>query len=495
MRDLHGFVKTRHSILDLKPNQKTNWLTFALSKHLLGCCDEAIHIIDIYLDTLRQDCEANGSSVGNNPEFQCNYESSELALYKNQLICEKQEMEQCSSADIDIDYKEPYDHLLSIQHLIKDKYSFLTTKAKYELYLGQFNKAKETYLQLFDTFGATEDYSVHTGYMCCILQLNYQTVSFIYNTLLKHHRTKKVLSGARTLATIIPLSQEQKDILYKEYANGLLKKYPKSHTIKRIPLTLLDYELEEWKDQIGSYIQRQLKRGVPSLGSDLASLFLMETHHSHGTGAGNGGEGGIESYYVIATEPCDIEAHPVYKYLSNLIDEYITSLEQHSKFPSAEQSQDNDTDTEPPSTLLWAWYLRAVFYDLTGQYSKGIEITTKCLNQTPTAVDIYELQGRIYKNAGDIQKAVSSTNEGRLLDKQDRYINNQTVKYLLQAGEEKEALDTIALFTRHESNSEQNIYDMQCYWYEMELGNCLLKKGLLGKALKKFSEYIYITYP
>ena len=165
-----------------------------------------------------------------------------------------------------------------------------------------------------------------------------------------------------------------------------------------------------------------------------------------------------------------------------------TSLEQTSKFPG--NDDDNNDALEPPSTLLWTWYLRAVMYDSIGQYSKAIEMTTKCLKQTPTAVDVYELQGKIYKNAGDINKAVSSTNEGRLLDKQDRYINNQTVKYLLQAGNEKEALETMALFTRHENDPEQNIFDMQCYWYEMELGHCLWKKGDLGKALKKFSKYL-----
>merc|ERR1712038_464875 len=36
MRDLAGFIMTRLTILDVKPNQKMNWLTLALAKHLLG---------------------------------------------------------------------------------------------------------------------------------------------------------------------------------------------------------------------------------------------------------------------------------------------------------------------------------------------------------------------------------------------------------------------------------------------------------------------------
>ena len=493
IRDLSGFAQTRHAILELKPDQKSNWLTFALSKHLLHHIDEAINIIDIYLDTLRQP----GSDVeSNHPEFQCNYESSELALYKNLLLCEKQESSHKNNDnDNDNDrnniYKEPYEHLLSIQHLIKDKYTFLQNKAKYELYLGQFQDAKRTYLQLFDTYGATEDYSVHSGYMCALLQLDFRTISSFYS-LSKHPSTNKIVNGARTLATILPLSQDQKDVLYNDYTSNLLQAYPKSHTTRRIPLTLLHYESKEWKDQIQTYIQRQLKRGVPSLGSDLASLFLLEKNVNDLVGSDCATvTDGIEKIYVIASDPSDIQSHAIYQCISDLVDECIKSLETHSIFATKGTNTD-EHNIEAPSTLLWTWYLRAVLYDLTAEYSKGIEYTNKCLEQTPTAVDVYELQGKLYHHAGDIEKAMSSTNEGRILDKQDRYINNQTVKYMVQAGKEKEALETIALFTRHESDPDQNIFEMQCYWYEMELGKSLQKKGQFGKALKRFGTFLML---
>ncbi len=593
MRDLAGFVKTRHAILELKPNQKTNWLSFALSKHLLGEFGSAIEIIDIYLDTLRdedksinnlsnlntsnddededdngekddnddkdeddndkddndndngsknEDGNENGTTDNNddtakkgkgknkdliiNEEFKCNFESSELALYKNLLLREKVEQQyynqntsqsdktspdesqespsesqesQESSSPSTINYEEPYNHLLSIEHLIRDKYSYLQTRAYYQLHLQKFDEAKRTYHQLFHDYGSTEDYSIHSGYMCCLLELDSDKIHSFYSLLKSENGSTSRNSnsgtgnnvgihGARTLATILPLSSEQKDTLLKGY-DTLVTEFTKSPTIQRIPLTLLDYQSDQWKAKIQSYIQRQLKRGVPSLGSDLASLFLIEKSldSTGSTGSTTG------SYYAIATDSCDVETHPIYEYISNLVDEYIDSLEQTSKFPkttNGDESASDNAEEEPPSTLLWTWYLRAILYELAGQYSKAIDNTKKCLEQTPTAVDVYELQGRLYDLAGDINMAVSSTDEGRKLDKQDRYINNQTVKYLLRAGKEKEALDTIALFTRHESDPEQNIFDMQCYWYEMELGDCLRKRGNLGKALKKYSKYM-----
>ena len=91
--------------------------------------------------------------------------------------------------------------------------------------------------------------------------------------------------------------------------------------------------------------------------------------------------------------------------------------------------------------------------------------------------------------AGDIEAAVDCIDKGRDLDRQDRYINNQTTRYMLQAGMEEEALKRISMFTKHEGNPEQNLYDMQCSWYELELAACLARKEQWGRSLKKYCEY------
>ena len=98
----------------------------------------------------------------------------------------------------------------------------------------------------------------------------------------------------------------------------------------------------------------------------------------------------------------------------------------------------------------------------------------------------YELKARLLQSLGRIQEAVTVLDTGRELDLQDRYINNQTTKYMLLAGNETEALKRISLFTRHEGNPEQNLYDMQCSWYELELAACLARKKEWGRSLKKY---------
>jgi len=430
MRDLTGFVKTRHTMLELKSNQKTNWLTFALSKHLIEDVKGAISIIDVYLETLDKD----------SPDVKKNYESSELALYRNMLI-----------AEIPNNYQDALEDLKKCKHLVLDMHLWLTTKALYQLQLQKYHDAKETFELLLER-GSTEDYSVHSGYMCAILQLSPPTCT----------RALKI-KGARTIANTLPLTDDQKDILLKEYQNTLLDKYPKSAAVKRIPLTLFKCNSQEWKTSIESYMEKHLIRGVPSLGKDLASLILVEK----------------EGEYVIATEPCDIVINPVYQNITSLVDGFVDSLETNGSFPNKEGKQ-------PPSTLLWTWYLRSILHELAAHYSDAIKYIDKCLDQTPTAVDMYEVKGRLIKAAGDINSAAECLDKGRELDKQDRYINNQTVKYMLQAGKEDVALERMALFTRHESNPEQNIFDMQCYWYEMELAACHARKKNMGKSLKKY---------
>ena len=184
-----------------------------------------------------------------------------------------------------------------------------------------------------------------------------------------------------------------------------------------------------------------------------------------------------------------MKSHPIHGILVDLVDSYIVSLTSNNTFPN-----DTTTKTEhPPSVLLWTWYLRANLHEQVAEYANGISLINKCIDHTPTAVDFYELKSRLLELGGDIQEAANVVDAGRDLDHQDRYINNQATKVLLRAGRVEDAANRISLFTRHEAPPEQNLYDMQCTWYELELADCLRKKGELGKSLRKYStSYIYI---
>ena len=432
MRDLSGFLKTRNTILTLKSNQKINWLTYAVAKHMNGDLEGAVSVIDIYIGTVPEDSD----------ELKRGYESSELAMYKNRLLSEMPDNLQVA-----------LDHLDECKKVVVDETAWLMTKGTYQLRLGRYEDAQQTFMSLLKR-GLTEDYRVHSGYMCALLEVDDETC-----------QAAAKLKGTRTLATMKPLTGDQRQALLNIYQGNLAERFPRSAAVRRIPLTLL--EGDELKAAIDVYCRKGLSKGVPSLGCDLSALLLVEE----------------DGKYAPATDPSDVRAHPTTAMITNLVESYIASLSSESKFPNGESS-------ESPSTIMWAWYLRAYLHEICGDYSAGLAMVDKCIEHTPTGVDLYELKGRILKASGDIEAAAECLDAGRDLDKQDRYINNQTTKYMLQANKEDVALERIALFVKHEGNPEQMLSDMQCSWYELELAECLRRKSEWGKSLKKFTSVV-----
>ena len=408
MRDLHGFMETRQALLTLKSNGKPNWLAFALARHMTGDLRGAISVIDIYLGTLTE-----GS-----PELDRGFESGELALYRNSLL-----------AEIPNNYEEALKHLDECEKVVVDRGSWLTAKAKYQLILGDFDAAHESILSLFER-GMTDDFLIHSLYMLCVLKLNED----------KLVKDALRLKGTRSLASFLPLTKEQQQTLRAAYKDELAPLYPKSYAVQRIPLALM--EPDELPAALDPFCRKDLTKGVPSLCSELSCFFLVERN----------------GVLVKAEDPVDIKGHPKFHGIVKMVDGYIESLQSCLKFAPSDESE------EAPSTLLWAMYLRAGLYELEGEYEKGVAMLDKCLEHTPTAVDVYELKARMLRAAGDVKAAVEALDLGRDLDRQDRYINNQTTRYMLMAGMETEALQRISMFTRHEGNPEQNLFDMQCSW-------------------------------
>jgi N-alpha-acetyltransferase 15/16, NatA auxiliary subunit len=433
MRDLEGFAVTRNTLLTLKPNAKINWLAFALARHLAGDLEGAVSVIDIYLGTLTEGSSDLGRS----------YESSELAMYRNSIL-----------AEIPNNCKAALDHLGICEGIVVDRGAWLMRRAEYQLKLKDFAGCRKSVLAMFDR-GMTEEHRTHSLYMCAVVELDDDSVC----------SEALQLVGTRTLANMMPLSVKQKLAIRAAYQTELAPRFGHSHAVQRIPTTL--FEGEELRHAFDQRCRQELTKGVPSLCSELCSFLWIE----------------VNLRYVRLTDPVDVVVHPVYNTITEMIDGYIASLSSCSKFAADDESE------EPPSTMLWAWFLRAGLHELAGEFTEGIVLLDKCLEHTPTAVDVYELKARLLKAAGDIQAAVDCLDKGRELDRQDRYINNETTKYMLQAGREEEALSRISLFTRHEGQAEQQLFEMQCSWYELELAACLARKEDFGRSLKKFSTY------
>jgi peptide alpha-N-acetyltransferase len=203
---------------------------------------------------------------------------------------------------------------------------------------------------------------------------------------------------------------------------------------------------------------------VPSLCSELSSFVWVERN----------------GRYARPDDPLDYASHPVFRMIVELADGFAASLEAEAKFASGGESE------EPPETLLWARYLRAGLCELSGEHGRGLELLDRCLDHTPAACDVHELRARLLRSSGGAAQAAECLDQARELDKQDRYMNNLTTQYLLRAGMEDRAIRTISLFAKHEGSPEQNLFDMQCSWYELEVAELLFRKQEWGRSLKKY---------
>ena len=423
MRDLNGFCDSRYKILNMKSSTKVNWMAFCLSKYLLDQHAEAVKVIDSYLSTANETQSKD-------------FESSELALFKNQILAQ-------------MDVPTALHHLSEIETIVVDKGAFLTAKATYEYQLKMYDKSKQTVLNMFGR-GMTENYRLHCLLQCVVLELE----ATVYETT-DHYK------GTKTIANTVVLTDAQIATL-REIYRELYELYPKSYAIRSIPVSMM--EADEFKTAVDGVCRKSIVKGAPSLCAELHSLLRLKRGDC----------------YVDCTDPFDVASHENYQLFCGMADQYIGQLESVSKFDAS------DPETVENSCLFWAWFLRASLHEIAGQYEQGLELVKKCIDHTPKNVDVYELQARLLRGLGLLDQAVDVLDAGRELDLSDRYINNMTTKYMLMAGREEEALKRISLFTKEAGDPERNLYDMQANWYELGLAACLHRKKDYGRALKKY---------
>lgn len=237
-------------------------------------------------------------------------------------------------------------------------------------------------------------------------------------------------------------TSEEVEKLTKLYSE-LREKFPRSAAAKRIPLDFL--EGDAFKAEVSIYVRPFLTKGVPSLFSDLRPLY------------DHPGKADILEEVILEVE---------------------ASLEASKTLP-------NSSHPEPPSTHMWTLFLLAQHYDRRRQYEKALMKINQAIAHTPTVIDLYLVKGRILKHGGDAVAAAALADEARTMDLADRFLNSESVKRMLQADQVDLAEKTAALFTK-DGDQHNNLFDMQCMWYELASGDSYFRQGKMGKALKKY---------
>ncbi|PLN85391.1 N-terminal acetyltransferase A complex subunit nat1 [Aspergillus taichungensis] len=382
MRDYQGYIQSRSAMLQARPAFRQNWTALAIAHHLAGDLEEAEKVLTTYEETLKTVPPV------------ADMEHSEAVLYKNTIMAEAGKLDKA------------LEHLESVGYRILDVQAVLEMKADYLLRLGRKEEAAAAYTKLLERNSENSIY----------------------------------FDGLIRAKDIAKNDHKALKAVYDEWA----EKCPRGDAARRIPLDFL--EGDEFKQAADAYLQRMLKKGVPSLFANIKALYDN-------------------------TQKRDT--------VQELVEGYVKAA------PQANGAANGD-DTE---FLSSSYYFLAQHYNyhLSRDLSKALQNVDKALELAPKAVEYQMTKARIWKHYGNLQKAAEEMENARLLDEKDRYINSKAAKYQLRNHENDKGLDNMSKFTRNETvgGALGDLHEMQCVWFLTEDGESYLRQKKLGLALKR----------
>lgn len=187
----------------------------------------------------------------------------------------------------------------------------------------------------------------------------------------------------------------------------MIKKYPHSFAIKQ--RFILYTPCNRFEESFKDYIISSFRKGIPSIFVTTRDLIYKD----------------LEKVKVI----------------DKVLSDIITVLESEKKFSG-------QTEVEPPTTILWAYFYNAQHLDWKNQYSESLKMIDKAIYHTPTLLEAYMIKAKLLKHSGSVQSAAEEMDKARKLDLQDRFINSKCAKYMFRAGRIQEAEKIVCLFTR-----------------------------------------------
>jgi peptide alpha-N-acetyltransferase len=467
MRDLSGFVETRRQLLTLRPAQRTNWIAFAVSHHLVCNYEMCLHVLEAYEKTVAEEsekgAEAEGKKTNANEEA---FEASEMLLYKARVLEEGGQFEQAIGLLTD----------KANAKKILDKLGAKEALGRMYRKSDQLQKAKDLYSELIDM--NPENIKYHDG---LFQSIGLPTLSKC-NSSHMAHANKKSKFGDTNAPN---LSKEDRMKMIAEFER-LQKVHPKCIAFGRRIIDLHSCEDDpdgsSFSIALDKYVRPWLKKGIPSLFQSLKDLYNKKQN---------------------------------VELIQRLFESYEKTLRAESRLPPVvnQQQQEEENVEKSQEILVWVLAFLSQHYDHTGQIQQAIDKVDRAITLDPKVVELHTIKSKIMKHAGDLTSASQLSDHARELDLADRYLNCHTVKYMLRAGQIEKANSLAVLFTKDNTpakeaaakdadplNSLKNLHEMQCIWYEYELGKAYKKlctnnatekpssKGFenMGRALHQF---------
>lgn len=188
LRNYEGYLDARYTMLQLRPTARANWASYAIALHMLGKYDQAVAVIDAFIDNLK------------NPPAARDYEHSEFLLYKAQILDEAGHHEKL------------LDFLKDIEPIVADGRSLRELVAKSLLHIGRNTDAEERFR--------------------CLIKENPDNYQYLRG--LEAAVGLRKLQDLQETQIVLETDEQRKEMLdlYRE----LTKRYPRSKAIQRTPL-------------------------------------------------------------------------------------------------------------------------------------------------------------------------------------------------------------------------------------------------------------------
>eukprot|EP00388_Colpodella_angusta_P006287 GDKJ01018731.1.p1 GENE.GDKJ01018731.1~~GDKJ01018731.1.p1 ORF type:complete len:973 (-),score=270.28 GDKJ01018731.1:57-2729(-) len=229
----------------------------------------------------------------------------------------------------------------------------------------------------------------------------------------------------------------------------LQEEFPKANCIARSKML---FASAEQKGEIENFIKGFLRKGVPA-SAVVSMLQAMVTV--------NGLKALVES----------------------ILHNFVIRLRRECR--SFEESpSENDTAEETTDVLVSSLSVYAAFLDFLGRHDEAHAFVDEALSLAPTDVDLYALKGRIAKHDGQFRFAAQLHEEARSMDLADKHLNVRATRYWLRAGETEIARNLIHMFPG-DAAKLPNLHENQVLWWELKMGNALIKRHLKGDISKE----------
>lgn len=394
MRDYEGYVQSRRNMLQQKPGFRQNWTALAIAHHLAGNYEDAENVLTTYEDTLKT------------KPTRSDLEHWEAVLYKNFIIAESGEVEKA------------LDHLEAVGKKSPDVLGVMEMRADYLARLGRKPEAEKAYAALLER--NPDDSAYYDGWISA----------------------KGLENG--------PAAEIKK--AYDELA----EKFPRADLPRRRPLDVLSGD--EFRSAADKYLQRMLRRGIPSTFANIKHLYTDESKRDA---------------------------------VQEILEAYASGKAQ-PQTNGATENGDKKDDSLFESSVLY-FLAQHYNYKLSRNLDKALEYADKCIALDPKSVDFHSVKARTFKHKGDLVKAAELMDQARSLDEKDRAINTKCAKYQLRSDQNDKALETASKFTQNRTGGPLgDLIDMQCVWYLTEDGQSCLRQRRLGLALKRFHQILNI---